>query len=151
MPAFTPAVPPCTAEMITLSTDTADGDFDGMSHAGIYLVLTNKSGKACTLPGQPTVALKDARGLALPTARKGPVGMHPGPVVVPVRLEPGASARASLRWVSGDVYDNGRCVDASKVELRFGAQVVTTGFSAHLCGESGKPVEFEQSPLTRGG
>jgi len=151
MLAFTPNIPPCTADMLTLSTDAGDGDLNGMSHAGTWLVLTNKSGHACTVPGQPTVSLKDAKGIALQAVRKAPVGMHPGPAVVPVRLEPGASARASLRWVSGDVYDNGKCVDAAKVEVRFGKQVLSAGLSGHLCGEGAKAVEFEQSPLMRAG
>lgn len=149
IPAFTPNVPACTAEMITLATDDRGGDLNGMSHAGTYLVLTNKSGQACTLLGLPSVSMKDAKGLVLPVKRQAPVGMHPGPVVVPLRLEPGASARASLRWVSGDVYDNGRCVDAARVEVRMGNQVLATGMTGHLCGESGQPVAFEQSPLTR--
>ena len=151
MLAFTPNVPPCTADMLTLATDAGNGDFNGMSHAGTYLVLTNRSGQACTVPGLPTVSLKDAKGLALPVERKAPVGMHPGPAVVPVRLEPGASARAALRWVSGEVYDNSRCVDATKVELRFGKQVMSVGFTAHLCGEGGQAIDFEQAPLLRAG
>jgi hypothetical protein len=136
--------------MISVSTDAADGDFNGMSHAGTYLVVTNKGGQACIVPGLPTIALKDAKGLLLPAARQSPAGMHPGPVVVPVRLEPGASARASLRWVAGEVFDRSRCVDPARIELRFGNQTIGTGFSGHLCGEDGKPVAFEQSPFGGG-
>lgn len=147
MPAFTPNVPPCSAQMVSVTTDAADGDFNGMSHGGTYLVLTNTSGQACTVQGLPTVSMKDAKGVLLPVARQAPVGMHPGPVVVPLRLEAGASARASLRWVAGEVYDRSRCVDPARVELRIGNQIAGTGFRGHLCGEDGKPVTFEQSPL----
>jgi len=147
MPAFTPNVPPCSAQMVSVTTDAADGDFNGMSHSGTYIVLTNRSGKACIVPGLPVMSMKDANGVLLPVARQAPVGMHPGPIVVPVRLEAGASARASLRWVAGEVYDRSRCVDAARVELRIGNQIVGTGFSGRLCGEQGKPVAFEQSPL----
>src|SRR3954464_10511918 len=91
MPAFTPNVPPCSAQMLSVVTDARDGDFNGMSHGGTYLVLTNTSGQACTIPGLPTITMKDSRGIGLPVVRKAPVGMHPGPIVVPVRLEPGAS------------------------------------------------------------
>jgi hypothetical protein len=149
MPAFTPVVPPCAPQVLTLMADAGNGDFDGMSHAGTWLVVTNRSGQACTVPGLPTAVFKDGNGVILRAARKGPVGMHPGPVVVPVRLEPGASARTSVRWVAGDVFDKGRCVDAARVELRFGNQVVATGMTAHLCAEQGQPVSFEQSPLMR--
>jgi len=151
MPLLSPNVPPCTAAMVTLATDASGGDLNGMSHAGTYLVLTNKSGQACTLPGLPMVQMKDAKGMVLPVARKAPVGMHPGPAVVPVRLEPGASARASLRWVASEVYDNSRCVDAAKVEVRFGNQVLGTGVAAHMCGEAGQPIAFEQATFLRGG
>ncbi|QWT18942.1 DUF4232 domain-containing protein [Bacillus sp. NP157] len=148
MPVFTPVVAPCTAGMLSLATDGRDGDLDGMSHGGSYLVVTNKAGKACTVPGLPMVSLKDAQGAVLPAARKAPVGMHPGPAVVPVRLEPGASAQASLRWVSGEVFDKSRCVDPARVEVRFGDQVLRADLAGHLCGEDGKPIDFEQSTLT---
>lgn len=149
MPVFTPNVPPCTAAVLTLTADGDQGDFSGMSHDGTYLVLTNKGGQACTVPGLPTVVMKDAKGTALPAARKGPVGMHPGPAVVPVRIEPGASVRTGVRWVSGEVYDKSRCVDPAQVEVSFGEQVVKGAMSGHLCGEAGKPVAFEQSPLQK--
>jgi hypothetical protein len=134
--------------MLSVVTDARDGDFNGMSHGGTYLVLINTSGQACTIPGLPTITMKDSRGIGLPVVRKAPVGMHPGPIVVPVRLEPGASARASLRWVSGPVFDHSRCVDPARVEMRFGGQVVGNGFTGHLCGEEGKPIDLDQSPLT---
>lgn len=151
MPAFTPAVPPCTPAMVSLSVDASEGDFNGMSHSGTWLVVANRGSEACTLIGLPTVVMKDAKGLVLPVKRQAPVGMHPGPVVVPVRLEPGATARMSLRWVSGDVYDQGRCVDASAVEVTFGKLVLRTGLQGHLCGEGASPIPFEQSPLSRTG
>jgi hypothetical protein len=148
MPAFTPAVPPCSADMIALVADASDGDFNGMSHGGTYLLLTNKGGKACIVAGLPAVTMKDAKGAVLPVARKAPVGMHPGPAIVPVRIEPGASARLSLRWVSGEVFDPSRCVDPARVELRFGNQVLGAPLSAHLCGEAAKSIDIDQSPLT---
>lgn len=149
MPALPPAVPTCTASTLTLATDAADGDFNGMSHAGTWLVVANTSGKACILPGLPTVSMKDAQGGVLPVARKAPVGMHPGPVVVPVRLEAGARAHASLRWVSGEVYDNSRCVEPARVELRFGKQVLEATLQGRLCGEVGQVLSIEQSPWTK--
>lgn len=151
MPVFTPAVPPCTPAMVTLAVDASDGDFNGMSHSGTWLVVANRGSQACTLIGLPMVAMKDAKGAMLPVARKAPVGMHPGPVVVPVRLEPGATARMSLRWVSGEVYDNSQCVDAAKVEVTFGKLVLGTALQGHLCGEHAATIPFEQSPLSHTG
>lgn len=151
MPVFTPNVPPCTAAMVSLAVDASEGDFNGMSHAGTWLVLDNHGGQACTLIGLPTVSMKDAKGLPLPVARKAPVGMHPGPVVVPVRLEPGETVRMSLRWVSGEVFDHSRCVDAARVEVTFGKLVLGTGLQGHLCGEGSATIPFEQSPLSRTG
>jgi hypothetical protein len=150
MPAFTLNVPPCTAPMLSIGTDARDGDFNGMSHAGTYVVLTNTSDHACTVPGLPTIAMKDANGLLLPVTHQAPVGMHPGPVVVPVRLEPGASARASIRWVAGEVFTRSRCVDPAHIEIRVGNQTVASGFRGHLCGEDGKSIAFQQSPFAGG-
>lgn len=151
MPAFTPTVPPCTVAMVSVAVDDSGGDFNGMSHAGTWLVVDNRSNQSCTLIGLPVVSMKDAKGLPLPVARKAPVGMHPGPVVVPVRLEPGETVRMSLRWVSGEAFAHSRCIDPARVEVSFGKLVLGAGLQAHLCGEGAATIPFEQSPLSHTG
>jgi len=92
----TPAPAPCRAESLALRTDAADGDFNGMSHGGTWLVVRNTGSTTCLLPGLPTVLFLDAKGQSLPIERKAPPGMHPGPVVIPVALKPGQEYTLSL-------------------------------------------------------
>jgi hypothetical protein len=96
-----------------------DGDLNGMSHSGTGFALVNR-GEACRLPALPQMVLRDARGHALPAARRAPVGMHPGPVMVPLKLEKGARAQGTLRWVSGPVYDNSRKLTAARLSVGIG-------------------------------
>lgn len=142
------AAPPCLPRSLAITTDAADGDFNGMQHSGTYLVVTNRSRVACRVEGLPQVTLLDARGRALPAKRNAPVGMHPGPVVVPVTLAPGASARTGLRWVSGPVYEHNRPYTAVRASVRIGGGTIRVPLRATLNGEAGKPVGFDQPPLT---
>jgi hypothetical protein len=140
------ATPRCTAAQLSLSTGGNPGDFNGMSHSGTLLVVRNKGRRACTLSGLPQLSFRDAWGRAVPIARKVPVGMHPGPVVLPIRLAPGAVANTALRWVSGPVYDNSRCYKVASIALA-GRQLPLV---VQICGEAGKPAGIDQSSLRSG-
>jgi len=141
------AAPLCPPRSLTITTDAADGDFNGMQHSGTYLVVTNRGRVACRVEGLPQVTLLDARGRALPAKRNVPVGMHPGPVVVPVTLAPGASARTGLRWVSGPVFDRNQTYTATRARVRIDGGTIAIALRATLNGEAGKPVGFDQPPL----
>lgn len=138
--------PACRQSQLRLTTDAMDGEFNGMSHAGVRLLIRNV-GPDCTLPALPSIRLRDARGRVLPAARRAPVGMHPGPVMVPVRLAAGHRARADLRWVSGAVFTRSRSVRSAAVTVTFGAATVRAPLKAVLYGEVGAPVAFEQTPF----
>ncbi|SEM50109.1 Protein of unknown function [Sphingomonas gellani] len=141
------AVPTCPARALTVATDARDGDFNGMSHSGTYLVIRNIGRRTCSVPGLPVVTFR--RGAkALPAKRRPPVGMHPGPVIVPVRLAPGGQVATGLRWVSGPVYDRSRCWDATRVGVTIADRTLFAPASAHLCGPVGGAVAFDQPPLT---
>lgn len=147
-PAFvTAALPACEAEQITLSFDGEDGDFDGMSHAGTLMVLRNIGAAACRVPGLPRLSFTGRDGATLPIAFRPPAGMHPGPVVLPVGIAPGAEVTAKLRWVSGDVYEGGRCLSPAAVTLSIGPARIGSAFVGTLCGPAKGPVRFEQTWL----
>ncbi len=149
-PTPTPMIPPCKAEQLSLGFDGENGAFDGMSHSGALLVVRNLGPQACRLPGLPTLSFKDAAGHALPIARQTPVGMHPGPVVLPVILAAGAEATAPLRWVSGEVYSPSRCYSAASASLQLstipGSGALSSPFQGRICGPA-KGASFEQPPL----
>lgn len=144
-----PAPAPCRSESLTLRTDAADGDFNGMSHGGTWLIVRNTGSTTCLLPGLPTVIFLDAKGQSLPIERKVPRGMHPGPVVVPVALKPGSEASTPLRWISGEVYDGSRCFTPTRVRMRFGAKAILEAtISARVCAPANASADVEQPALT---
>jgi len=143
-----PQAPPpaCHAAQLRLSADGRDGDFNGMSHSGTELSIRNV-GADCTLAKLPAVALLDTRGRILPAVRQSPVGMHPGPVMIPVRLAAGQHATMDLRWTSGPVYPANRKVITATVAVRIGQALVRSPLKAVLFGPAGKPVTYQQTPL----
>jgi hypothetical protein len=141
-----PVVLACRPAQLRLSLSGRDGDFNGMSHSGTAVSIRNL-GPDCTLPALPTIAFRDARGRSLPATRRAPVGMHPGPVMVPVRLAAGHRASIDLRWISGPVYPRSRSIRAATVTVSFGRATLRAPLKALLYGETGKPVMFDQTPL----
>ena len=117
-----------------------------MSHSGVELSIRNL-GPDCALPALPKVVLLSRAGRALPAERQTPVGMHPGPVMIPVVLGGGHRAATDLRWVSGPVFPVNRSVRARFVTVRVGGAVLKAPLTAVLYGPKGRPVTFEQPPL----
>ncbi len=144
------ALAPCRAAQLRLLPQDRDGDLDGMSHAGTGFVLVNR-GAACRLPALPQVVLRDARGRALPAARKAPVGMHPGPVMVLLRLEQGARAQGTLRWVSGPVYDGSRKLVAARLSVGIGKAWVSMPLHVTLYAPADQGASLDQPPLQLAG
>lgn len=134
----------CTALEIALSFDGADGDFNGMSHSGTYLILTNKGTRTCTVPRRPEITFRDGKGTAINARANVPPGMHPGPVMVPASLAPGAAAQSGLRWVSGEVYDHSSCADVAKVTVKLATGEVSAPMQGHLCGEASEAIRFDE-------
>jgi len=144
-----PAPTACRAEDLAVRTDAGDGEFNGMSHGGTRLIVRNTGHTPCLLPGLPTVVFLDASGAEQPTLRNAPPGMHPGPIVLPVRVAPGAEAVTILRWISGEVYDRSRCFTSARVRVRFGATAMIEGpMQAHVCTQGDAPAKVEQPPMT---
>lgn len=146
MLAAQPVVFACRPSQLRLSLSGRDGDFNGMSHSGTELSIRN-AGPDCTLPALPTIGFRDARRRTLPALRRAPVGMHPGPVMMPFRLAAGHRAQADLRWVSGPVYPHSRSVRAATITVRFAGGSLRAPIEAVLYGEAGKTVQFDQAPL----
>ena len=135
--------PECSAAQLSAAVDGENGNFDGMSHSGTLLVLRNISPTACSVAGYPALTFMDAAGKTLAIAREVPKGMHPGPVVLPVRVVPGAEVTATLKWVSGDVFSNGgdaagECFAVASVAVKIGDGTQSADLQAHVCGLKGK-------------
>jgi hypothetical protein len=149
-PALMPSPPACQPARLRLSTDAADGDFNGMSHSGVRLRIVN-NGPTCLLPALPQVTLRDAHGRPLPAQRRAPPGMHPGPVMLPHPLAAGQSAMIDLRWVSGPVFPASRSLHAAQVSVLVGKGMLRAPLKAVLYGPAGQTVTFDQSTATTRG
>ena len=153
-PAASPPVPSapapqadCAAPQLALTLDSRDGWFDGMSHSGTMLVLRNVGQAACRIPAWLIPRLQDASGRPLALSDPAPpddVRRDPPPSV---ELPPGASAESAMRWVSGDVYDHGRCLSPAFVTLAIGTGQVSAAFAGHLCGPGDKPPAYTLTPF----
>lgn len=134
----------CTTADVALTFEDGDGDFNGMSHSGTYFVLTNKSPRACRVPRRPEITFVDGKGTVISAKANVPVGMHPGPVMVPVLLAPGMSARSGLRWVSGEVYDHNSCADIAKAIVTLDSGNISTPLQGHMCGDATAGIRFDE-------
>jgi hypothetical protein len=141
-----PSLPPCRVDRLRVSLDARGGDFNGMSHSGTELSIRNM-GPDCMLVALPTVQLRDTRNRIVPAVRQAPPGMHPGPVMMPVRLAAGHRAAAEIRWVAGPVFPRSRRVRATRISVKIGARTLTAPLAAALYGAVGQPVTFEQTAL----
>jgi hypothetical protein len=145
-PAALPLAPACRAAQLRLSVDNRNGDFNGMSHSGTELSIRNL-GPDCMMPALPTVQLRDGRGRMLNATRQIPLGLHPAPVMLPVRIAGGHRAAIDLRWVSNPVYTSNDSIHAGSVTVEIEGTVLRAPLTATLYGQKGKPITFDQMPL----
>jgi hypothetical protein len=133
-----------------VSLDDGGGAFNGMSHSGARLIVRNTGDETCLLRMRVGIRFKDAKGnmLVIGTndARLSQRGMMSGALSPSLRLPAGKNASATLRWVSGNVYDHGRCLRPTSIGLQFGlGDVANVRFDGVICGEQGKVVMVDQS------
>ena len=140
-------VAPCQPGQLELSLDDGGGDFNGMSHGGTYVVLRNQGTTACRVPARPDVTFLDAHNEALRASLQPIPGMHPGPVLLPVEIPAQARVRASLRWVTGEVFDDTQCIDPAFLRIGIGQGTLTTRFRGHLCGSRAEGPLYQLVPF----
>ena len=142
------ALRPCDAGELSPATDGENGSFNGMSHSGTLVILRNIGTTACSVPAIPQLTLlaSNNKPLAATPELPGTRFLHPGPVVLPVPVAPGAEVTATVRWVAGPVYSDNLCLDVQTLDITIAGRHLHTPLGAHLCGERAKGVTFE---LTR--
>jgi hypothetical protein len=135
----TPA-PGCDAQLaVRLVNPKSSGDGQMVSQ----LLVRNEGMQSCSLPGLPRIDFMDAGDHSLGLYRQVPIGMHPGPVIVPALLGPGAVAVAQVSWPSA-----GKCITPAKVAITFLSTTVKHDWIAPLCGASADKIRFNQTPLS---
>lgn len=145
-----PLVPPtCAASQLSLATDNESGAFDGMMKSGTLLVLRNISTTPCRMSPLPPLSFRDASDheLKVSFTVQGSVGMHPGPVVLPIVIAPSAELTAALRWISGEVFDHSVCVSPTQLSVDIGEATLHTIFQGQICGPDQDHVKVTVSRL----
>jgi hypothetical protein len=146
-PLSTRVLPACGTSQVSITFDGENGHFSGMSHAGTLMVVRNIGVDVCRVPALPELRFEDAAHRALSIVRQVPKGMHPGPVILPLGIAPGAEATAELRWVSGDVYDGHHCVTTATAIVQIGTDTYKQAFSGQFCSAANTPATFTQTWL----
>ena len=139
----------CTAAQLSLSFDSENGSFDGMSQSGTLLVLRNIGSETCTVPGRPTLEFEDSSQARLPISLQSTPGMHPGPVILPVAVPAGAEVTGGLHWVSGEVFDSSKCYSPAFVAITLGTDTLRAPIAGQLCGPSGQDAKYRFDYLKR--
>ena len=140
--------PRCKAEQLSFSTDDENGAFNGMSHSGTLLVLRNVGPDACELPAIPDLTFSEGtHQLEVKREPLMPRFVHPGPVVLPVAVAPGAEVTTTLRWISGEVFADSVCVLTTGLAVEINGKMLHTSLGGHLCGDHAKGIYYQQGRL----
>jgi membrane-bound inhibitor of C-type lysozyme len=137
----------CAPSQLALTLDSAGGRFNGMSHSGTMLVLRNTGAAACTIPARLPPSFAGSDGHTLNILAQTPTGPDAASHS-PITLAPGAVVTSDMRWVSGDVYDNGHCEAPARLTLALDQQRISTAFTGRLCGAGGQPSTYALSTFT---
>ncbi len=142
--------PPCSVHQLTLTLDRGDGEFDGMQQSGARLVLRNISQDVCSVQPIPRPLLFDSGGRPLPVSPRLPGirGMHPGPVVLPVPLAASATLTATMRWITGPVFNHNVFAKSKSLSLSIEGRQLRVPFEAEICGEQGKEITYSITRFT---
>ncbi|AOB33758.1 hypothetical protein AKI39_14960 [Bordetella sp. H567] len=144
------AEPACDPAQLSFAVDREGGQFDGMSHSGTLLVVRNLGPNTCTVPARPEVGFLDAAQHPLPVSLQRPAGMHPGPVLPPVAVPPGAELTSEARWVSSDAFGAGNCVASAFISLSIRGQPhFTVPLATQLCGPAHAAPSYSLTLLRR--
>lgn len=139
----------CKVSQLSARFDNKQGEFDGMSQRGTFLVLRNAGEHSCQISMLPVLVFegKDRYGHPLTVQRRMPRGMHPGPALMSVDVAPGASVAIKLHWVAGDVYDGHNCVTTKMAVLSLPGNGLKVPLEEPMCAQKGSTQFFDQSPL----
>ncbi len=149
--AAAPTAASCDARALTLRIESGDGRFAGMSNDGAIVVVRNVGNATCSISALPTLTLRDARGRNVATGvPTGARFMHPGPVVLPITLDAGETAAATLRWISGNVFDaSARHATSARLALMLDDAATTAPLIATVWAHSGVAITFDEGHLTK--
>ncbi len=146
-------VPTCSADDVSLDTDDENGNFNATSHSGVLVVLRNVSSRACRVSPVAHIEFSDKSGILKVRATtpgfgaqsNGTIFGH-GPVVPPVIVAAGAELTSSLRWVSGEVFDQNTCITPTTLSVAIQGGKQSTPLHAHICGDADHGgIAFEQT------
>jgi len=136
---------PCQAAQLAAILTAAGGNAPQQQES--LLVLRNTGETVCLLPPLPAITLHDADHRPLKAGRRAPPGMFPGPVLLPVTVQPGGGAAVRLRWSASRGGGGGRCISPDFIMLHLPGGAVGAPFHGAMCVPEGAGGWFYQAPL----
>ena len=130
------STPRCMQTQVSVSFDNANGRFTGKTETGGLLVIRNFSGKPCTVLPKPEFRFEDSAGKPLGLTWEAPKFMHPGPVMIPVVIPPGAEVTGMMRWAYGSGDRSVKCMRTVVMEVVLEGGGARVPFSQEFCGST---------------
>ena len=129
--------PTCTHSNISVSFDDANGRFTGKTESGGLLVIRNFGDQPCAILPKPAFRFEDQHGKPLDLTWAAPRFMHPGPVMLPILIAPGAELTARMQWVYNPSDHTLACVRTALMEVKVdGASGPRLPFRQDICGKT---------------
>jgi hypothetical protein len=142
-----PSSQPADACQLAVRLDNRNEVSDDMAHAGGRLSLRNTGSTTCVLSPLPALSFEDGRLRPLTAERHIPPGMYPGPVLLPVTVFPGQEVGFLLRWIPGDIFEEGNCIRPAFIMLTIAGRTFRMPSRRTMCAAAGDTAYFDQAPL----
>ena len=130
------STPRCTQTQVSVSFDNANGRFTGKTETGGLLVIRNFGEKPCSVLPKPEFHFEDSAGKPLGITWGAPKFMHPGPVMIPVVIPPGAEVTGMMRWAYGSGDRSMKCMRTAVMEVVLDGGGARVPFSQEFCGST---------------
>ena len=128
---------PCTQSNVSVAFDDANGRFNGKTESGGLLVIRNFGDQPCTVLPRPAFRFEDKDSNPLDLTWAAPRFMHPGPVMIPIIIPPGAEVTGHMQWVSSPSDLSLSCVRSAIMEVKLdGDTGPRIPFGHDLCGKT---------------
>ena len=138
-----PALPACRGSQLRMGLAPRTGVADLRPVSGVVVSIRNL-GRDCVMPALPLLELRDVGGRPLQATRRVPLGMHPGPVVLPIMLSGGHRATFEVTWPYRPTRE--RRLRVGSVTISFGTVSLCAPVGTSIGAAPAVPFEFDQPP-----
>ena len=129
--------PTCTQPNVSVSFDDVDGRFNGKTESGGLLVIRNFGDQSCAILPKPAFRFEDKDGKPIDFTWAAPRFMHPGPVMRPILIPPGAEVSGHMQWIYNSSDRSIPCARTAILEVKLdGQNGPRIRFEHDVCGKT---------------